>query len=453
MEEEIDLRPYFVAIIRQRRTIALIAVVAAIGAVILAISVPPSFTASADVLILPSRLQLTFDPRFVTNNPALGIDASSRRQTLVALASSQAIETQVLPKVPADLVGKDYQPGALSRRVHITTDGDLLHIEANAADAQTAQTLASAWGQVYVNMVNNLYGRDNITLQELEKQLSDAQKRYDQTQRDLETFIGNSTIVQVSQQISMTTDLLNESLEGTQKLYSQYLDQARTLEATLHDAETLRQQVAAGQTEGLANSLTALALRARAAGNVQLPIDLRFDDPSALAQGGATLADLDALIGVLRQRRDALMAQSQQLAQAIGDGKNGAGGLPQAQRELYAKQLSVLNQQFEQQTSQVKLLQQRRNLAMDSLSILQRKLDEQHVALGTPEVQVRFISSSVMPPRSALSRAILFGAAAAVAGVLLSVFVVLGQMIYRRWVPSPQPQSRSDRPLDQPTAG
>jgi uncharacterized protein involved in exopolysaccharide biosynthesis len=453
MEEEIDLRPYMVAVFRQWRLIAIITAVAAIGAAVLALSLPPVFTATSDVLILPSRSQLTFDSRFVTNNPSLSTDATSRRQTLVALASSQAIETQVLSKVSPDLAGRAYQPGALSRRLRITSDGDLLHIEATASDAQSAQALAEAWGQAYVLTVNDLYGRDNVMLHELESQLADAQKRYDEAQHDLETFIGGSTIVQVQQQISMTTSLLSTSLDGTQKLYAQYLDQARSLEATLRDAETLRQQVVAGQTDGLANTLVALALRTRAAGNIQLPIDLRFDDPSSFARSGATLADLDALIGLLRQRRDALMEQSQSLAQAISDGKDADGGLPPALQETYAQRLSALNKQFEEQSAQSKLLEQRRDLAFDSLSILQRKLEEQRVALGTSEVQVRFISTTGAPPRSSLSGAILYAGAAATAGLFLSVLIVLGLTMLQPWLALRRSQNGSERPLDRPTPG
>jgi uncharacterized protein involved in exopolysaccharide biosynthesis len=115
--------------------------------------------------------------------------------------------------------------------------------------------------------------------------------------------------------------------------------------------------------------------------------------------------------------------------------------------------LSALNQQYEQQTAQVMLLEQRRNLALDALSILQRKFDEQRVALGTPEVQVRFISAAAEPPRGRLSRAILFGGAAAFAALFLSILIVLGQTIIRSWLPSRRPQPQTERPLDQPTAG
>ena len=451
MEDDIDLRPFFGALLRQRRTITVIVLIAALGAGLLGFVLPPSYTASADVLILPSRTQLAFDSRFVTSSIAPGADISSRRQALIAMATSSALEAEVLPKIPQGLVNKDYRPGQLTRRIRVQTEGDLLHIEASAADEQSAQALADAWGQAYVRTVNQLYGQDSRLLTELETQFADAQQRYDQAQRAVESFISSSTIVQVSQQISMTTDLLTESLSGTQKLYAQYLEQARALEATLRDAETLRQQVAAGQTEGLANSLTALALRARAAGDVQLPIELRFEDPNVLAQSGASLADLDTLLGVLQQRRDALMEQSQLLAQTIDEGKGADGGLPPALLDSYTQRLSQLNQQYEQQTAQLKYLELRRNLALDSLSILQRKLDEQRVALGAPEVQVRFVSTTVEPAISALVRAVLYAVLAAFAALLLSAFGVLGQTVLRPRLMT-QPQPRAERPLDQPTA-
>jgi len=453
MQEEIDLRPYIIALIRQWRMIAIVVAVAVVGAVLVAVLNSPSYTASADVLVLPSRSQLTFDQRFVTNNAVLGTDAASRRQALIALATSSALEEKVYPKLGPDLAGQPYVPGALARRIRVTSDGDLLHIETTAATAQSAQALADTWGQVYVSAVNNLYNRDADMLHELETQSTEAQQRYDQAQHELETYVGTSSIVQVGQQISMTVELLDASREGAQQLYTQYLTQARDLEAVLRDAETLRQQVAAGQTQGLANGLAGLALRARAVGGGQLPVDLRFDNPGALAQeSGLTVADLDTLISVLQQRRTALLEQSRQLAQAL-DGTSGAdnGSLPLGLHDAYVKRLSALNQQFEQQTAQVKLLRQRRDLALDSLSILQSKLDEQRVAFGTPEIQVRFLGAAVEPPRSVATRAVLYGSAAAFVGLFFGIVVVAIRAFLKPRLSSKRSQARGERPLDQPT--
>jgi hypothetical protein len=52
-----------------------------------------------------------------------------------------------------------------------------------------------------------------------------------------------------------------------------------------------------------------------------------------------------------------------------------------------------------------------------------------------------------------LSRAILFGGAAAIAALFLSVLIIIGQMIVYPWLSSQNSQPHSERPLDQPTAG
>ncbi len=123
---------------------------------------------------------------------------------------------------------------------------------------------------------------------------------------------------------------------------------------------------------------------------MDLPIELRFDDPGTLAQGdGATIADIDALIQVLQQRHDAILEQSQQYAQALNTGEDSKINLPLALRTTHEQHLNELKKQYEQQSAMFQLLQLRRNLALNPLSILDRKLDEQRVAQGAPEVQVR----------------------------------------------------------------
>jgi capsular polysaccharide biosynthesis protein len=449
MEEEIDLRPYIAAVLRRWRLIVLIVALAVAVAVIVVLMRPQEHTASGDVLILPSRSQLAFDERYVTSNTILGTDITSRRQALLALADSPALEEAARAKLPTP----NSAQGLLASRIRVGTDGDLLHIEANAADDQSAQQIAAAWTEAYVQIVNDLYGKNTTLIQQLEQQQTEAQGRYDTAEKELETFLASSSLVRVSQQISVTVDLLDQSRIGTQKLYEQYLTQARDVEATIRDAETLREQVSAGHTEGLATSLAALALRARTSSEAVLPVDLRFDNPGELTQANnVTVADLDALIAVLRQRRDALMEQSQQLAQAVSDGKE-SGGLSPELDQTYAQRLSELNRQYEQQKAQRDRLQQRRDLAAESLVILQRKIDEQRVAGGAPEIQVRYLTTSIVPPRSVISRAILYAVAAAAAAFIFGIFLVIILTIIQAKTPSRSPQPHGERPLDQPTTG
>jgi uncharacterized protein involved in exopolysaccharide biosynthesis len=257
MEDEIDLRPYVRALVQQWRVIAIITIVATIGGLIVAMARPAVYTAKSDVLILPSRTQLAFDPRFVTSNSTLGTDIASRRQALLALVLSQVIEESARTKLPPALSSEPYQRGSLAGRISVDAEGDLLHISASSPDQDNAQAVADAWAQAYVRSVNDLYGVNSSLIVQLEMQQADAEKRYSETENELEAFISGSSIVRLSDQISMTAELLQTSREGTRQLYEQYLTQARDLESALYDAEPLRYQGAAGQSQGLANSRAA----------------------------------------------------------------------------------------------------------------------------------------------------------------------------------------------------
>lgn len=454
MEEEIDLRPYVQALLRRWRLIALLMLVGVVVAVLIALLSAPAYTARADILMLSARSELAFDQRFVTGDAAQSLDSNARRQALTALASQSTLEEQVLAQLPEGFVAQDYQAGNLAQRIEVRQEGDLLQIVARADDPQHALTLANAWGQVYVQLVNDIYGDNQGLLQEVELQLNEARQRYDQAQQELETFIGNSQLVQLDQQISVMEGLLNGSREANQALYTQYLSRTQELELILNDARTLRQQVASGQTDGFAGSLASLALQARTIGNVQLPVDLRFDGPDSLAQSDTvSLADLDTLIAILQERRAELLDLSQQFAQATATGQDNATGLPATLRRQYEQELTRLKQQYEQEIAQQRALEQQRNLALDSLAILQRKLDEQRIAQGTSSRQVRLVGVVNDPPESILSQIVINSVIALMLSLLLGIVVVLWLEVIGPRISATQPApspTQGDRPADRP---
>lgn len=428
MEEEIDLRPYLLAVIRRWRVLALSIITVGIVALLLSIILFRSHTATADILILPVRSQLSFDSRFVTTDPFQHVGEASRQESFTRLANSLLLEQRVLAQLPPELIPENYEPGALANAVDVELTGNLLQLSFSAADPQDANTLIEIWSQTFVQLVNELYIRDRGILEEIEQQVASAQQRYAEAQQELETFIGSSQLVQLEQRIEVMRQLLAGSRNANQSLYDQYLDRAHRLEIILGDAQTLRDQGEVGVSENLANSLATLALRARAVGDIHLPIQLQFGDPEALTRTDtATLDDLDNLITTLQQRRRELIGLSQELAEAIVNGQSDVSGLVPATQAEYEQQLTVLQQQYEQQVARKTFLAQQRDIAFDSVQILRRKLDEQRIAHGTSQSEVQLIGSAVKPPRSLLSRLILSMAAAVVIGGFVGVMLVLGQ--------------------------
>lgn len=453
MEEEIDLRPYILALFQRWRLIILITAVTVVAVVLITLARSQPYTASADVLILPIRSQLAFDPRFVTGDTTQSISESAWQKALTELASSTVLDERVRDNPPPELAGQDFQTGELANRIQVRTDGNLLRLTASGEDATTAKALVDAWAHNYVRLVNDIYSQDSTLVQDVEQQLSEAQQRYDSAQEELATFVGTGQLVQVEQRLGVVEGILKGSSAAQQMLYSQYLTRTQELDLILRDAQTLREEVAASPTEDLSSSLAALALRARVAGNVQLPVDLRFDDPGAFAQGGgATVTDLDTLITTLQQRRITLLELSQQLAQSIITGEGESTGLPADLSNQYEQELALLKQQYERQTAQQKFLEQQRDLALESLGILQRKLDEQRIAQGTSQAEVQLVGVVIDPVKSMTSRLVVNGGIALLVGLFMGIIAVLGLEIIRPRLANSQPQPAGERTADQPAA-
>jgi capsular polysaccharide biosynthesis protein len=160
MEEndDIDLRPYLLAIVRRWPWIVGVALLAgALAAGAMAMQ-PKTYTAAASVLMFIRQT----GSQVGVNEPLLTIetiDSNARRQGLLALAESQAIETRIAPDVLARVAPSGYKPGMIVDRQYITVDsrGDLLTISAEAQTPQQAQDLANAWATTYVDYVKTLY--------------------------------------------------------------------------------------------------------------------------------------------------------------------------------------------------------------------------------------------------------------------------------------------------------
>lgn len=433
MQDEIDLRPYVLTIIRQWRIIGIIVIAAMVISMAMAVTRPHVYTATADVLILPSQSQLTIDSRFVTNNAPLATDILARRQSLIGLAESPVLEEAVRPSLTGKLL--ETKPGSLVEQVNVVAEGDLIHFEVQNADPQQAQLLADAWAKAYAKQVNDLYGRPSELLSELEKQLVETQQRYEDSQQALETFMGSSDIVRLTQQISSTTLLLNEADLSTSLLYTQYQTQARMLEATIQDAGTLRQQLLDGTVSDIGNNLALLALQARVVGNIQLPVELRFDDPNVLVERTSiTAADLTRFIEILEQRRSDLLSNSLEVMRSLYDNQETNIGLTPEIRDSYLQRLTQLYQELEQQKAQMRLLTLQRDQDLDELTLIQKKLNEQRVMLGTSVTQVRFINTVLEEPRPVVIRAVLYGAVAAVFAFFFSVVGILVIAIVGPWL-------------------
>ena len=443
MDQEIDLRPYFLALVLRWRLIIICAIsLAVIGGAASFASTTRS--ATSDIIIVPSSSQVTLDARFQTTG-SLATNPTAQRQGLINLASSRTLAEQVVK----DLGDTTLSADALYAQVKVVSTSDLLQITVSNPDPDLALRIAQAWGKAYETLVISVYGGSQFRTDLLTSEIDLAQQRYDQAQTTLEKFLVSSQSIKVQQQIANLNDLLSGSRASQQQLYADYLSRSHQIELILQDAQTLRDQVDTQGTSKFANSFASLMLRVRMVDGSSPVFRLTAADLASIETDPGNLSvNLDQLIKALAHRRDQLLAQSNEVANAITSGGMIATGLDAATRQRYIDQVADLNSTYEQLQAQQSTLTQKRDLARDALTLLQRKRAEMEVAQGSPQVEVRFIGASIAP-LSRVTRALLYAGVAGVLGLLVGAVLALflGVVIPAvRQMSMPKPSQSANRP-------
>ncbi len=449
MDQEIDLRPYVLALVLRWRLIIICAISLAVIGGIVPLVGTATRSATSDVVIIPSSSQVTLDARFQTTG-SLATNPAAQRLGLINLASSRTLAEQVVK----DLGDTTLSANALYAQVKVVSTSDLLQITVSNPDPDLALRVAQAWGKAYETLVINVYGGSQFRIDLLTTEINLAKQRSSQAQTALEKSLVSSQSIKVQQQIANLNDLLSGSRASQQQLYADYLSRSHSVELILQDAQTLRDQADTQGTSAFANSFASLMLRVRIVGSSTPAFQMTVADLASIETNPSNLsANLDQLIKALAHRRDQLLAQSNEVANAITSGGMIATGLDAATRQRYIDQLADLNGTYEQLQARQNTLIQQRDLAAEALSLLLRKRSEMEVAQGSPQIEVRFIGASIAPLISQFDRALLYASVAGILGLLVGAVLALFLDVVIpavRQMSMPKPSQSANRP-DAPT--
>ncbi|HEY0605064.1 MAG TPA: Wzz/FepE/Etk N-terminal domain-containing protein [Herpetosiphonaceae bacterium] len=162
--DDIDLRPYLTAVARRWYWIVVGALLAALVVAGISTQLPKEYTATASVLMFIRQT----GSQVGANEPLVRIetiDITARRQGLLALAESPAIETQIKPEDLQRVAPASYTPGTLTEEIAINATGDLLTVAATAPTPEQAQLLADVWANTFVSYVDTLYTDEHSQVQ------------------------------------------------------------------------------------------------------------------------------------------------------------------------------------------------------------------------------------------------------------------------------------------------
>ena len=203
MEEEIDLRQYIDALLRWWWLIVLGALLAGGGAYLASTLMSPTYQATAGVVMLKSRAELSLgseiqsisDESFLAASAGGNalVDLNKRRlRSLTGMVTNGAIAQRVAEELSDVLDEEERDPSALLGNVDgaVLEDSDTIQIIVSHGDPNKAAAIANAWASAFEDHANAIYGEAALApFADIHAQVEEAKAEYDQAQETLVAFL------------------------------------------------------------------------------------------------------------------------------------------------------------------------------------------------------------------------------------------------------------------------
>ncbi len=448
LDDEIDLREYIAVLIKYWRWIVAASVLAAVIAFVVSSFLPRVYEATASVIILKSKTEISFDPKIQTTTE----DQSTQKEyqsTLVGLVTSGEIAGTVFEKY-RDVLPVDVKNVAdLLDSVEGSNTGDIISITVSDTDPVRAARLADAWAETYVSYVNRLYGNQTTPLLvEVQSQAKEAEQSYQTAQSNLEEFLKNNRISALQREVAVRQDHTKSLLDAKYNLLAQ-------IDSWLDDATSIRLHVASDDlTTGRAGGALAFfmlqrkALAHSADRGAQLQLQV---SPADFFDTVVTVDDVDGLIATLQQRRVEINQDIQLLEAELNmPTSDKSSPANESELETYIAALdadvAALQAELESQSAQKRELQQVRDLAWDNFTTLQRKQAELQLSSQISDSQVRLAAGALIPDKPVSPRRLMNTAIAGALALMLSVFIVFA---WEYWHNSDETAESKSSPVSQ----
>jgi uncharacterized protein involved in exopolysaccharide biosynthesis len=456
-DEEVDLRPYILAIVNRWWLIALIALGLAMLALVFSLIQPRVFQSTATVLITRSRASLNLAEQFPTVNEP--IDSRSRMDAILSIGQSDALALQVIEDLGEILPAADREPNEIKKKVGVSNSGDIISIEAEAKNPELAALIANTWARRAVSAINTAYSGEQ-PLVEIQDQLQSTRQSYEESQAELEAFIQENQISLLEQQIIEVQSALENLSQERALRIAYYTNRKQSLEDLKVQAQALQSQLSAGsesQAGNIGDAIAVLTARAHSLGvnlydikqvspdnpviiDEQLTVNppqydfvtrgdvvlnIQLGDLTAL-QDRSTLyaADLEALIelaeGQVNQAEEALQSIQEEIS---GTNEND-------RLSLLGGRLQDLETRLENERSRRRELTSLRDLAWDAYQAMAQKETElKNVSQANSPVT---LASPAVPPDHPAARgtvqSVLVGG---ILGLVLGTVLVVGAQWWR----------------------
>jgi capsular polysaccharide biosynthesis protein len=443
-QDEVDLRPYLLALKRRWWQIVLIALLLAGVALAYSLLQPKVYKATAMILLTHSRSRLALAEQFPTENE--NADAKSRMDALVSITKGDAVAMATLQMI-GDRISMDEQDlQQIKNQVEVDAEGDVIKVIVTADSPKPASEIANTWAAQATTAINAAYGGEQPILL-IQSGLASAREKYQAAQSAYESFIKGNQITLLETKKAELENIL-ATLAGQQSWQvSFYSRRVQQMDQILADAEALQSRLK-GQSDSPAASIgDAIAvLMAHAsvfevnpqvllesndpasetsfqnnllANQVGPVINVQLDGLTELASSpGNYQEDLELLIKQVTLQRDEAKAKLQTLSEEVAQGE-GDEMLTEANA-----QLSQVQERLEIETAHEKELSGERDLARDTYEAMLQK--EAELVNASQVINEVTLAGPAVEPQHPADRGTIKNAFfGGIIGMLLAICVII----------------------------
>ena len=402
MEEEIDLRIYIDILLAWWWLIALGAVVVGVSAFIVTSLMPPVYEASAGVVSVRSRVEVSLGSGFETiteDSAAYGsmigagavIERTKQRlNTLAGMVRNGIVAQQVAEELSGVLDEEELDPAVLLGRVKGRVlslegggDSDTIEIVVSHPDPHIAALIANAWARAYEVHVNRIFGMAQLTpFGDIDRQVQNARADYDVAQEAYLRFLSeDDQISEIQRQIEEETIIVqnlrlarqtaiaavvDKEVQVREALIDAYLSDAqanrlfafergqaakRAILGSMIDGEIANRMAVIERDRAVREQLFSSAIDAEVAARLQVFEHERDGLHAALDRDYARRQQLEELLMEARMMREQLIAGGEPTARSNGLALialksrvfNVADSLPFDRLDLQATSIDALN--------------------------------------------------------------------------------------------------------------
>jgi len=427
MNDEIDLRPIFQALMKAWKVIIAVVLVSGLLAGLIKVLMTPPYEARATLLVTNESVKVAPSTSIVSEQAPLNTLGNTQYDVVEDLMKSDVLMKRLENKLAEKGLTIEDAPLEVDRKNNTT-----FILKTYGHSSADAEQLAALYAQEVIRFIYESYGADGTLLSETEQLLSQVRERYWKAQAELEQFIGSGEIEATSQEIRRISNAIEGVRAATLNRYNEYLSRMNQIDRLLREARLLRERLEYGNPD-LSESLAALLFRVQsvsAGGGPTLQLD-----SSVVNSISATVSNMDSLISSLEAEYSRLQRDVAELSVAQFDSFTTVN-LEQLYKQLFAEQ-NRLEQLNRKQTE----LTRERDTAYSLYETLLRRIDELKLEKLSRPITVRHLGTVADEKPSLVSKAALFAGLGSLVGLIVSVFSVVARTLVASIVnQTPEPE-------------